>query len=126
MIRGRAPRSVTKGAIAAAVKQQRLDLAGLGLLNLAQVDGVISTIERRIELALEMGQHTLEDRSPVGSAPVRHALEFLTAADREAARDVFLVFGEDVQSEDLALLEGRVALRFLVHADHEQRGNQRQ
>ena len=55
---------------------------------------------------------------------VTEYLEFFAAADRETPRDVLLVIGQDVHREDLALLEGCVALRFLVHADHEQRRNQ--
>ncbi len=110
---------IAERAVATTEKEQGFAVDGRRLLDFADIDGVVAAGIGRGKLALDISQRALKDRGPVGAGPVGHALEFRAAADREAARQRFLVVGQDVHREDLALLEVGIALSLLVDGDEQ-------
>src|SRR5215469_11832192 len=113
-------------AVAAAEKQQRFSFVrSFSLRDLAQVNRVIAGVDRRGHLALQIRERAVEYRSAVRADPVTDALELLAAADCEPARQRFLFRGQDIDGEDLALVEARIALGLLVDADQRERRNER-
>src|ERR1700681_4443729 len=117
--------SVTKRAVAATEKKQRFSVDGCGLLDLAEIDGVVTTRISCTKLALDVPESSLENRCSVGAWPISHALKLGASAHREAARKRFLIVGKNVDREDLALLEEGVALGLLVDTDEQNRRLQR-
>src|SRR5690348_13686142 len=113
--------SVTEGSVAATEEQQWFAVDRGRLLDLAEVDSVVASRVHRGELALDKSQRALQDCRAVGSGMVGDAFEFGAPAYRKAARDRFLVVGEDVHGEDFAFLEIGVALRLIVHRYQQQR-----
>src|SRR5208283_4611884 len=117
---------VAELTVSAAEKQQRLALAGsFGLLDLGDVNRMVAAVDRGGHFALEISERTVEDRGAVRANFVTDPLEFVAAADRELARQRFLVAGQYIDGEDFALLEAGIALGLLVHANQGQRRNQR-
>src|SRR5208337_4229793 len=113
-------------AVTAAEEQQRFTFGGgLGLLDLAEVNRMVAAVDRGGHFALEIRERTGEDRGAVRAHTVTHALELVAAADRELARQRFLVRRQYVDGEHLTLLEARIALGLLVDADQRQRRHQR-
>src|SRR5208283_2631356 len=108
---------VAELTVSTAEKQQRLALVErFGLLDLADVNRVVAAVDRGGHFALEISERTVEDRGAVRANFVTDALEFVATADRELARQRFLVAGQDIDGEDPALLEAEIALGLLVHA----------
>src|SRR5258708_1116512 len=71
--------------------------------------------------ALGLGQGALDQRHAEVAQPVRHAVELVEPRRGEALRDRLLLEVEDVDREAAALEERGVALRFVGHADQDQR-----
>src|SRR5580698_2785034 len=117
--------SVADRAIAAAKEQQRFSFTNLGLLDLAQIERMVAAFVGRIESAFDKRQHPVQNWCAVRSDPICDALELVAAANRKLARERLLVFPQDIDGEDLALLERRPTLGLLVDRDQKQWRHQR-
>ena len=60
--------------------------------------------------ALELRQRALDQRHAVAAQAVRHAVEFVEARRREAARDLFVTVAQEVDGEVPAVAQRRIAL----------------
>src|SRR5580700_4880172 len=113
--------SVTKRAVAATEKKQGFAVDGCGLLDLAEINSMVAARIGCTKRALDVPHGTLQNRCSVGARPVGHAFKLGASADREATRKRFLVVGQNVDREDLALLEEGVTLGLLVNTDEQDR-----
>src|SRR5262245_31751536 len=76
------------GVAAAEVEQRRLVVAGVGVLHLADEDGVVARLVGRDQAALEAGEGLREDGDAALADAVRRLAELVGGARGEAARDL--------------------------------------
>src|SRR5208283_5842806 len=113
--------SACERAVATAIEEQRLVLARFRLLDLTQKEGVVASVIGRVEFAFQIGEHAVQDGHAVRTRVIGNALKLVAPADRELARQPFLLFAQDVDREDFALLEMGETLGFLIHRNQQQR-----
>src|SRR5207249_7819480 len=107
--------------IAAAKKEQGAPFAGVGTLDLADVDGVIAGVVRGDDAAFDVRQRALENRRAGAAAATGQVDELVAARHREPARQLLLMLVEDVHDEHLRPVDRRIALRALVDAHEDER-----
>src|SRR5207253_9888734 len=103
-------RMSTKAAVLAAVIEQRLARSVAGVFNQSDENRVIALDVPGHRAALELRQRALDQRHAVTAQAVRHAVEFVEARRREAARDLFVTVAQEVDGEVPAVAQRRIAL----------------
>src|SRR5713226_4481523 len=112
--------------VLATEEEERAPVAGLRVLDLADVDDVVAALDRVDDPALDVAERALENRRAQPAEPEIQARELVPARGREAPRDRLLVVGEDVEHEGLRVEDVRVGLGLAVDADQEERGRERE
>lgn len=111
--------------ILAPEEEQRPVVASDSTQYFAHDNGVIAAFVALHNLALEMADSAVQDGGAVSAFVPSQAGELIGALCREATRNLFLIFVEEVNRKYVGLNEARIALGSLVDANQDQRGIER-
>jgi len=112
--------------VAASIICQRLMLGDADGLDLANYYRVIAAGVSMNDPAFNVGEGAIQQRRTAGALIVTNSVKPVLIFRGEASRYVLLIFGEDIDGEVLAFVEGFMKGGALVYASQDETGFERQ